>query len=75
MKTVTFNRKLWELNSFESISYDKNKKLLFVHFFNDKTIKFHNISENIIFQFLVEQDKDSFIEKILMQHYVYDDIS
>ncbi|PWU68395.1 hypothetical protein DLJ74_08075 [Gracilibacillus dipsosauri] len=75
MKTTTFNRQLWELNSFDSISYDKEKKLLCIYFFNGITLEFHSISEEIIFQFILETNKEGFIEERLKTTFPFHEVT
>ncbi|SHN10139.1 KTSC domain-containing protein [Gracilibacillus kekensis] len=72
LRTTTFDRKLWQLTTFESISYDKEKQLLFIHFLDDTTLQFNAVPENLVFQFILEKNKDYFIERklkpFLFQH-------
>ncbi len=72
LRTTTFDRKLWQLTTFESISYDKEKQILFIHFLDNTTLEFHAVSEDIIFEFILEKNKDFFIERklkpFLIQH-------
>ncbi|MFC4404037.1 hypothetical protein [Gracilibacillus xinjiangensis] len=64
LRTATFNRELWQLNSFESISYDKEKLTLYIHCF-DGTLQFHSITEDILFALILEKQKEKFIEEKL----------
>ncbi|WP_058307305.1 KTSC domain-containing protein [Gracilibacillus massiliensis] len=72
LRTTTFDRKLWQLTTFESISYDKENQLLFIHFLDDTTLQFNAVPENLVFQFILEKNKDYFIERqlkpFLIQH-------
>ncbi len=72
LRTITFDRKLWQLTTFESISYDKEKQVLFIHFLDNTTLEFQAVSEAIIFEFILEKNKEFFIERklkpFLIQH-------
>ncbi|WP_035724635.1 KTSC domain-containing protein [Gracilibacillus boraciitolerans] len=65
LRTTTFDRKLWQLTTFESISYDKEKKILFIHFLDNTTLEFNEVSEALIFQFILDKNKDFFIKNTL----------
>lgn len=65
LRTTTFDRNLWELTTFESISYDKENQVLFIHFLDDTTLQFNSVSEELVFQFILEKNKEYFIEKEL----------
>ncbi|MGN8645589.1 KTSC domain-containing protein [Gracilibacillus sp. HCP3S3_G5_1] len=65
LRTTTFDRNLWELTTFESISYDKENQVLFIHFLDDTTLQFNSVSEELVFQFILEKNKEYFIEREL----------
>ncbi|MGP4041772.1 KTSC domain-containing protein [Gracilibacillus sp. D59] len=65
LRTTTFDRKLWQLTTFESISYDKENQVLFIHFLDDTTLQFSSVSEELVFQFILEKNKEYFIEQKL----------
>ncbi|WP_040513060.1 KTSC domain-containing protein [Gracilibacillus halophilus] len=71
LRTTKFDRQLWQLQSFETISYDKDEQLLLIHFLDETTLRFHPVSEDIVFQLILDQNKDSFIECRLKSNYSY----
>lgn len=68
--TTTFNRKLWKIDSFEMISYDKESKELFIHCLDQTVLRFHSVTEDIIFHFIIDTDKEDFIKRILIPSYL-----
>ncbi|UOQ47354.1 KTSC domain-containing protein [Gracilibacillus caseinilyticus] len=62
LRTTTFDRNLWQLTTFESISYDKEEQILIIHFLDETTLKFDSIPENLVFEFILTTNKDYFIE-------------
>ncbi|WP_163581265.1 KTSC domain-containing protein [Gracilibacillus saliphilus] len=65
LRTTTFDRNLWQLTTFESISYDKENQVLFIHFLDDTTLQFCSVTEELVFQFILAKNKENFIEKEL----------
>lgn len=68
--TTTFNRQLWKLDSFETVSYDKESKDLFIHYLDQTVLQFYSVPENVLFQFIIDTDKESFIQQILIPNYL-----
>ncbi|GAB2554729.1 KTSC domain-containing protein [Gracilibacillus alcaliphilus] len=64
MLTTTFDRTLWENIPFDAISYDKDYQLLDIHFVNGKTIRYHSISEAVVFQLIISLEKERMIEQL-----------
>ncbi|MDX8045888.1 KTSC domain-containing protein [Gracilibacillus sp. S3-1-1] len=62
LRTTTFDRNLWELSSFESISYDKENQILFIHFLDDTTLQIRSVPEKLVFQLILEKNKEYFLE-------------
>ncbi|SER73192.1 KTSC domain-containing protein [Gracilibacillus ureilyticus] len=75
LRTTTFNRNLWQLNSFESISYDKENLLLYIHCFDGITLQFHSITEDILFALILEKQKEKFIDERLKPNHLCEKIN
>jgi hypothetical protein len=73
LRSITFNKELWKLSSFESISYDKQKEILWIHTY-ETDIQFHSIDEQLLFNFLIAIDKEGFIENKLKPTYLVSSI-
>ncbi|MDL4841461.1 hypothetical protein [Aquibacillus rhizosphaerae] len=71
MKITTFNRNLWDLKTFNKVSYDKNNKVFVIYFYNGSEIKFFNINDEEVFQFVITIDKESFLKTNLLTNYPY----
>ena len=67
--TTKFNRKLWKLDSFEKVSYDKESKDLFIHRLDHTILRFYSVPEDVIFRFIIDTDKEDFIERELIPNY------
>jgi len=68
--TTKFNRKLWKIDSFEMISYDKESKELLIHCLDHTVLRFSSVPEDIIFRFIIDTDKEDFIKQILIPSYL-----
>ncbi|KAB8127298.1 KTSC domain-containing protein [Gracilibacillus oryzae] len=75
LRTTTFNRDLWQLNSFDSIGYDKEKLLLDIYFFDGNTLQFHSITEDILFALILDKQKEKFIEEKLKPTHLIEPIN
>jgi len=61
-RTTTFDRQLWQLSTFDTISYQKNSQVLRIHCFDGLTLQFHSITEELIFQFILDKNKEQFVK-------------
>lgn len=68
--TTKFNRQLWKIDSFETVSYDKESKNLFIHCLDQTVIQFYSVPEDVLFQFIIDTNKENFIQRILIPNYL-----
>lgn len=71
MRVTTFNRQLWGISSFESIGYDKEKKLCVVYFLDGSSLEFSEVEEVVVFQFIIAKEKEDFIQKVFLPNYPF----
>lgn len=68
MNYTTFNTEHSLLTTFDTIGYDKNSKTLHILFFDGEHQTYYDISESIIFNFLISYDKEAFFNKEIKRH-------
>lgn len=73
--TTKFNRQLWKIDSFETVSYDKESKNLFIHCLDQTVIQFYSVPEDVLFQFIIDTNKENFIQRILIPNYLMERMS
>ncbi|MBM7569578.1 hypothetical protein [Aquibacillus albus] len=71
LKIATFNRELWNLSSFEKVSYDKYNKVFIVHLFDGSQAEFFDVEEKLVFQFVISEQKEAFLNTVLYKNYPY----
>ncbi|MDC3415606.1 KTSC domain-containing protein [Aquibacillus salsiterrae] len=71
MKSTTFDRKLWNLSSFEKVSYNKCNQIFTVYFHNGSQIDFSEVTEETVFQFVISIDKENYLQSHLLVNFPY----
>ncbi|KGX93636.1 hypothetical protein N781_10955 [Pontibacillus halophilus JSM 076056 = DSM 19796] len=71
MELTTFSRKLWKLESFEQIGYDRLTETLIIFFLDGRVQEFLHVKENVVFQFVIALNKEQFLLKQLIPHYSF----
>lgn len=66
---TTFNHKLWQIKSFDTIGYDKKKQMLIVKFFNGSRAVHHHVPEDVVFRFVIAHDKEAFYHQHILGQY------
>ncbi|MBB6454361.1 putative lipase involved disintegration of autophagic bodies [Salirhabdus euzebyi] len=61
MKKTSFNQKLWNIDLFDEIGYDKATKKLYIFCNDGKVIEFFNIEQKDVFGLIISIDKDNLI--------------
>ncbi|KGP70897.1 hypothetical protein [Pontibacillus yanchengensis] len=69
MKSTRFSRKMWELSTFEEVSYDKENQIFSVYFFDGSLLELYKISEKRVFEFVISSDKEAFLKDNLLKEY------
>lgn len=67
-RTTTFDRHLWQLSSFDTISYHKDNQILKIYYFDGSTLEFHSIKEELLFQFILDTNKEMFVKTHLLPY-------
>ncbi|MDC3413302.1 hypothetical protein NC797_10225 [Aquibacillus sp. 3ASR75-11] len=71
MKFTMFDQQMWGNLSFEKIGYDKNNRVFIIYLLNGQQLEFSGMDERTVFQFIIAQDKEIFIQNFLLPNYKY----
>lgn len=60
MNITTFDHGEWETETFDTIGYSKDTKILHIYFFTGHVIQYTDVPENVIFDFVLAGNKEAF---------------
>ena len=62
MPKIQFDRKISHLKSFDTVAYNKQSELLIIYFDDGHTEMYTNITQKLMFHFLLSNEKERFLQ-------------
>lgn len=69
LNVTSFNKKAWNLSRFSKVGYCKEEKRLCIYFLNGITMEVNDVEEQVVFEFIISLEKETFIRDLLKSGY------